>query len=56
MDMNESEPNITRRKLVAHPSRIGIKIFLAENKAFRLEPINASDQLMSKHYKLLKRQ
>ena len=56
MDTDESEPNIRRRKLVAHPSRIGIKIFLAENRAFPLEPIDASDQLMSKHYELLKRQ
>ena len=54
--MMESEPNITRRKLVAHPSHIGIEIFLAEIKAFLLEPIDASDQLMPKHYELLKRQ
>lgn len=46
IDMNESESNITRRRLVAHPSHSLIKISPAEMKAFLLEPINASDQLM----------
>ena len=46
IDVKESEPNITRRRLVTHPSR-GIMTFSpAEMKAFLLEPINASDQLI----------
>ena len=54
IDVNESEPNIKRRRLVAHPSRSIIKVPPAEIKAFLLEPIDASDQLMSKHFETIK--
>ena len=54
--MTESDPNIIRRRFVTHPSRGMMEIFPAEVKAFLLEPIDASDQLISTPYELLERQ
>ena len=53
IEVNESEPNITRRRFVTHPNRGMVKSSPTEIKAFLLESIDASDQLMKKHYELL---